>query len=192
MNQLVSSSNYQAKTLSLLEPFLHTISSTVQRQLPFVCPLSVSETQILVIHLVQQLEGTYVLHDMVGDEKVPTEALSTHVRYFIPLKGKDTFYILEVYISQHSLHAQVEGSRMCLFSRDHLSPTLSFDYSYEFTDQERILRRVYRVTLKDDSTLATPLHLFNFSTGHVWDYWVIYDLFNLLKDLGTEDPSTEA
>ena len=70
--------------------------------------------------------------------------------------------------------------------------TLSFDYTYEFTDQERILQRVYRVTLKDNSTLATPLCLYNFSTGHAWDYWVVYDLAYLLKGLEKDDPSTEA
>ena len=157
-------------------------------------------------------------HDTVGDEKVPTEALSTHVRYFVPLTveeyiymvdkekaptistidatvrmpiydrvngllehnhclpfltymftnqslftdSRDTFYIVEVYISQHTLHAQVEAQRMCLFSRDHLSPTLSFDYTYEFTEQERSLQRVYRGTLKDNSSLATHLCLYNF------------------------------
>ena len=105
---------------------------------------------------------------------------------------KDTFYIVEVYISQHTLHAQMERERMCMFSRGHISPTLAFDYDYEFTDQERSLQRVYRVNLRKGSTLTTRLQRFNFSTGFAWDYWVIYDLSELLKDLETEDPSTEA
>ena len=58
LNHEPNSSNSQIKTLSFLQPFLHTISSTVQLQLPFLCHLLVSKIQILVVHLVQGLSVT--------------------------------------------------------------------------------------------------------------------------------------
>ena len=125
--------------------------------------------------LCTKLEEHYTVVDMTGEEKVATEALSTHVRYYVPLTveeytymvdpttaplvttiqaaarmplynrmnglleqshcypfmaymysnsnvytaTKDGFYILETYVSQHALHAHVEDSTMCLFSRGH-------------------------------------------------------------------------
>ena len=80
-------------------------------------------------------------------------------------ESEDTFCIIEVYVAQHALHAHVEGQHMCLFSRDHMSPTLAFDYNYDFNDQERSLERLYRVSLLNDSTLTNPLEKYNFSTG---------------------------
>ena len=59
-------------------------------------------------------------------------------------------------MSQHALHAHVEDSTM-FFLGDHLSPTLAFDYNYEFSAQEKQLQRVYRVTLQGGATLTTPL-----------------------------------
>ena len=58
------------------------------------------------------------------------------------------------------LHAHVEDSTMCLFSRDHLSPTLSFDYNFKFSSQEQQLQRIYRVTLHGGATLTTPLETY--------------------------------
>ena len=189
------------------------------------------------------------MFDMTGKEKVATEALSTHVRYYVPLTveeytymvdsttaplvttiqaaarmplydringlleqshcypfmaymhsnsnvytaTKDGFYILEIYVSQHALHAHVEDSTMCLFSRDHLSPTLSFDYNFKFSSQEQQLQRIYRVTLHGGATLTTPLEIYSFSTGFAWDFWVIVSFEDLLQNLeGSEDPPTWA
>ncbi len=72
-----------------------------------------------------------------------------------------------------------------------MSPTFGFDYSYDFNDQERSLQRIYQVSFLNGSTLTSPLEKYNFSTGFLWDYWIIYDVSKLLKDL-EKDPSTEA
>lgn len=146
---------------------------------------------------VEDLDDIYAsapFFDMTGGEKVATEALSTHVRYYVPLTveeytymvdhttaplvttiqaaermplynringlleqshcypfmaymysnsnvytaTKDGFYILETFVSQHALHAHVEDSTR-FFLADHLSPTLAFDYNYEFSAQEKQL-----------------------------------------------------
>ena len=77
---------------------------------------------------------------------------------------------------------------MCLFSRDHLSPTLAFDNSYDFSDQELGLQRIYRVSILNDSAITSPLEKYNFSTGFLWDYWVICDVKKLLENLETTTP----
>ena len=79
--------------------------------------------------------------------------------------------------------------------QQHVSPTLAFDYDYEFIDQERILQHVYRVSLNNGLvySLTTPLQRFDFATGYVWDFWVICSLSELLQDIeSTEGASTWA
>ena len=64
-------------------------------------------------------------------------------------ESKEAFYIVEAYVSQSALHAHVEDSTMCLFSRDHMSPTLAFDYNYSFSQQEEDLqsKRLHQLQL---------------------------------------------
>ena len=156
--------------------------------------------------LCTKLEEHYTVLDMVATERETTsDALSTHVRYYIPLtveeytfmvdkeqaplvstiqaasqmplynringllershaymfmaymytgsnlytESKEAFYIVEAYVSQSALHAHVEDSTMCLFSRDHMSPTLAFDYNYSFSQQEEDLqsKRLHQLQL---------------------------------------------
>ena len=176
-----------------------------------------------------QIRENYVLHDLNGEERVSTEALSTHkdlapkistmkatvrmplydrvnglleqnhcypfMTYMLTNRSifadsKDTFYIIEIYVSQDTLHSCIEGQSMCLFSRDHLSPTLAFDNNYDFSDQELGLQRMYQLSLLNDSTITIPLEKYNFSPGFLWDYWVICDVKKLLENLETTTPET--
>ena len=43
----------------------------------------------------KQLADNYVLHDMIGEERVSTEALSTHLRYFAPLTVEEYTYMVD-------------------------------------------------------------------------------------------------
>ena len=200
--------------------------------------------------LCTKLEEHYTVLDMVATERETTsDALSTHVRYYIPLtveeytfmvdkeqaplvstiqaasrmplynringllershaymfmaymytgsnlytESKEAFYIVEAYVSQSALHAHVEDSTMCLFSRDHMSPTLAFDYNYSFSQQEKDLQRIYRVTLHGGATLTTPLEVYSFSKGYAWDFWVVVSFEELLQSLeDTTGPPTWA
>ena len=101
----------------------------------------------------------------------------------------DHFYILQVYIGHQSLHDRVECGDLCLFKRDHVSPTLGFDQSYKFDAKELELQQVLKASFCGDYNLLSPLHLYNFSTGHAWDFWIIMEIKDLLQELSKEEPA---
>ena len=46
--------------------------------------------------LYTKLEEHYTVVDMTGEEKVATEALSTHVRYYVPLTVEEYTYMVDL------------------------------------------------------------------------------------------------
>ena len=72
-----------------------------------------------------------------------------------------------------TLHSKVETQEMCMFNRDHISPTLAFDADYTFTPQELSLQRVFKAAFKDGLSFTTPLQSTNCAIATL-AFWCFY------------------
>ena len=99
----------------------------------------------LPIATIAKLEDTYVLHDMVGDEKVPTEALSTHVRCFVPLAVEEYIYMVEeekapkISTMKATLRMPIYDRVNGLLEQNHCLPFMT----YMFTNQSLFRKQRY-------------------------------------------------